>query len=133
MALTIEEQAKILRYLGYANWENLAQSFQLGFPALSQPEFLVRQAFLLISEESLNLVRQDLQQLECIEAQRIDARKRFKALKLGDLQINTEEIDLLEAEDKRWKNQLADDLGVYTNPFSRRNNALGGINARVVR
>ncbi len=124
--LTIEEKAKILRYLRYPNWQSLAQSFQLGFPSEAQPEFLVRLAFDRIAPESLDLIRKDLCELDIIELQFSEARKRFQASKLGELTLNQNEIRMLEREDSRWRKKLADDLGVYQNPWSNENVPFGG-------
>jgi hypothetical protein len=133
-SFTTEEKAKILRHLGYPNWQSLAQSFQLGFPSEGQPEFLVRLAFDRISDESLDLIRRDVQELDCIENQMSDARNRFKASQLGDLYTNRNEPRMLRNEQNYWRRKLADDLGVYQNPWSNFNMAYGGngnMNAKV--
>ena len=132
--LTIDEKARILRYLGYPNWRSLAQSFQLGFPSEGQPEFLVRLAFDRIAPESLELIREDLCQLRSIEGQRAEARGRFKATSIGNLKINQREIAMLERENKYWMRRLSDNLGVYENPWSSFALAGGGsqINAKVL-
>ena len=130
-ALTEKEQAEALRYLGYTNWDSVASSFQLGFPSTSQPEFLVRDAFNRITEQGLELLRRDLQELRCIENQISDARGRFKAKKVGDLTMNEDEIVMLRKEMTYWAGRLSDDLGGYFNPFGH-DVAAGGRNARVV-
>jgi hypothetical protein len=135
LPLTIDEKAQTLRFLRYPNWESLAQSFQLGFPSEGQPEFLVRMAFDRISEASLDLIRKDLCELNQIECQFSDARSRFKATSIGELKINQNEIRMLEREDTRWRRKLADDLGVYQNPWSNENMEFGGngnMSARVL-
>ena len=133
--LTTEEKAKILRYLRYPDWESLAQSFMLGFPSEGQPEFLVRLAFDRIAPESLDLIRKDVCELDRIEQQFSEARERFRASKLGELVLNEKEIMMLEREDRRWRKKLADDLGVYQNPWSNENMEYGGngmMSARVL-
>lgn len=131
-ALSLEEQADCLRFLGYANWKALAQSFQLGYPAPSQPEFLVRESFRRIDEQGLELVRRDLCELRDIEAQLHSARRRMKAVKIGELTMNPKETRQLRQEMNYWTSRLADDLGVYVNPFGKANMLAGSINARVV-
>jgi len=132
MPLTETEQAKALRYLGYANWSSLASSFQLGFPSGSQPEFLVRDAFTRIDEEGILLVRRDIEQMDCIEAQ-IGDTSRLKASKLGDMTLNECEFGDLSQRMGYWRDMLAQDLGAYFNPFGSQGGATsGGRNARVV-
>jgi hypothetical protein len=130
---TATEQSKILRYLGYTDWTNLAASFQLGFPADSQPEFLIRRAFDLITDEGKELVRRDLRELECIENQMSDSRSRLKAEKIGDMTLNPKEFNQLRQQLIYWTGKLADDLGGYPNPFgSQAAMGVGGRNARVM-
>jgi len=132
--LNDEERALALRYLGYPNWESLASSVQLGFPAESQPEYLIRDAFDRIASESLNLIREDICQLRAIEAQKADARSRLKATALGNLKLNPREMRALDQELAYWTKRLADDLGGYINPFSNFSTSpmAGGISAKVI-
>ena len=133
--LNITEKAKILRFLGYPNWTSLAQSFQLGFPSEGQPEFLVRLAFDRIAPESLDLIRKDLCELEDIEAQLTESRRRMRATQLGNLHINRSEAAELRREMRYWTQRLADDLGTYTNPwsnFSINPGGNGNMNAKVL-
>jgi len=116
--LTTDEQARILRALGYPNWIALASSFQLGYPAPSQPEYLVRDAFDRITDEGLELVRRDLREVESCELQLSDARTRLKATKVGEILTNQGETAALRGELAYWTKRLADDLGVYPNPLS---------------
>lgn len=131
-SLSQSEQADALRFLGYANWSGLAQSFQLGFPAPSQPEFLVREAFRRIDDEGLERVRRDLCELRDIENQLSSARGRMKAVRIGELATNPNETMQLRRELKYWTARLADDLGSPPNPFSNADGLAGSINARVV-
>jgi hypothetical protein len=131
-ALSQSEQADALRFLGYANWSSLAQSFQLGFPAPSQPEFLVREAFRRIDEEGLERVRLDLCELRDIECQLHSARRRMKATRIGNLATNPNETMQLRRELRYWVGRLSDDLGAPVNPFASDSVFAGGINAKVV-
>jgi hypothetical protein len=131
-ALTEAEQASILYHTQYVNWSSVASSYQLGFPAPSQPEYLVRDAFGRITDDGLELVRRDLFRCECTEEQLFDAQRRLKASKVGDITLNAEEIPKLERALKRWQNKLARDLGAYINPWADINAPSSGINARVV-
>lgn len=130
--LSQSEQADALRFLGYANWTSLAQSFQLGYPAPSQPEFLVRESFRRISDDGLELVRRDLCELRDIENQLHSARKRMKATRIGELATNPNETMQLRREMRYWASRLASDLGSPPNPFAEADAWASGINARVV-
>jgi len=124
--ITIDERAEILRFLGYPNWNKLAQSVQLGVPSQAHAEFLVRQAFARIAPESRDLIRRDLCELKDIECQLSESRSRLKANRLGDLHINRHEQKQLRRELEYWRNRLADDLGVYVNPWSNFEMVYGG-------
>ncbi len=131
---TPQQEAQIKHHLGYANFSNLSNGINLGFPAANQPLFLVEQSFLRISPEGAEQVLCDLCNCNDIEAQLADARSRFKAIQLGELQLNSMEPAMLRQELEYWRNKMADDLGVVQNPYSQSayEGMPGGINARVV-
>lgn len=134
MAFTDQEKAQTLHHLGYPSWTNLAASIQLGFPAGSQPLFLVEQAFDRLLPGGEEQVRLDLCNCIDIENQMADARSRFKAVALGELKLNGQEPQMLRTELVYWRQKLADDLGVVQNPYSQSayEGMPGGINAKVV-
>lgn len=133
VSFTTAEQAQVLRYLGFANWMALAQSIQLGFPASSQPLFLVRDAFNRISPDGEADTRLALCNLCDIDAQISQARKRFATEAVGEIKFREGEIEMLWREYGRWQRRLADSLGVDINAYSTLSGSgsLGGINARV--
>lgn len=135
MAFTETEQAKIRRFLSYPSWVSLAQSVQLGYPAASQPAFLVNDAFHRLTPEAEQLTRKDLAECECIESQISEARSRLRARRMGELELNPMEIKQLRFELLWWTTRLADDLGVVPDPYSQMMyqslNNQGGIGARV--
>jgi hypothetical protein len=132
MPLTEQEQAQALRFLGYTNWRDLASSFQLGYPAPSQPEYLIRDAFVRLDEQGIELVRKDLCELNSIERQMSESRGRLRAAKVGDMQLNHSEFNQLRQHLIFWQGRLADDLGGYPNPFaSAATTTAGGRNAQV--
>ena len=134
MAFTDEEKSRIKHFLSYPDWVSLAASIQLGFPAGSQPLFLVEDAFQRLTDGGEASVRRDLCECESIENQMSDARSRFKATQLGNLKVNGGEIRMLRNEMDYWVLRLASDLGVVANPYAafEYQNALGGgWNARV--
>lgn len=119
MAFTIDEQTRIKYFLSYPDFLALAQSFQLGYPAASQPLFLVDDSFKRITPQGEFSVRRALCECESIEKQLSDARSRFKATKLGELHLNPHETRMLRKELLYWMTRLADSLGVVSNPYSQ--------------
>lgn len=135
MAFTEHEKARILHHLGYPHWSSLSQSIQLGYPAASQPLYLVEDAFRRLKPGGEESVRRDLCECEAIEKQLSEARSRFKATKLDKLEVNHAEPDMLRAELRHWSLRLASDLGVVANPYSAYEYEGGsycGINARTI-
>lgn len=134
MAFTTDEQARIKYFLSYPDFRQLAQSFQLGYPAASQPLFLVDDSFKRITPDGEFAVRRALCECESIERQLSDARSRFKATKLGELQLNPAETRMLRKELLYWTTRLADSLGVVSNPYSQMLYqgvmAMGGVSGR---
>lgn len=134
MAFTDQEKARIKHHLGYPDWTGLSASIQLGFPAGSQPLFLVEQAFNRLTPGGEESTRCDLCNCEEIESQLADARSRFKATQLGELKLNAMEPAALRGELVYWRQKLADDLGVVQNPYSQSayEGMPGGINSKVM-
>jgi len=132
--LTDQQKTRMLHFLGYPSWEQLAQSMQLGFPAASQPLFLVYQAFLMISPGGIENALRDLCECESCEAQMGSSRERMKATTIGSISLNARESQMLRSELQYWTKRLADDLGVNVNPYSQMSwqGMGGGIGGRVV-
>ena len=128
------ERSRIKHFLEYPDWTSLAYSVQLGFPASSQPMYLLEGAFDRVTNAALESVRKDLCQLESIEHQLGEARSRLSAEQLGNLKVNMNELPMLRRELVWWGLVLANDLGVGPNPFSAMEilgGSSGGRNARV--
>lgn len=133
MAFTEKEKGRIRHFLGFPSWSSMANGIQLGFPAGSQPLFLLEQAFNRLLPEGEESVRRDLCECESVESQMGDARKRRKASKLGDLTMNATEMQGLKEDLVFWQQRLGDDLGVVVNPYGSMsyNGMGGGMNASV--
>lgn len=133
MDLTDDQKTRILYFLGYPDWQSLAQSIQLGIPAAGQPLFLVYSAFNKISARAVPTVLRILCNCEAIECQLMDATSRMKATKLGELTLNPQETMQLQNQLTFWVRRLGDAMGVIPNPYSQINyyGYGGGINARV--
>jgi hypothetical protein len=128
-----KEKGRIRHFLGYPSWSNMAASIQLGFPAGSQPLYILEQAFNRLLPDGEASVRTDLCECESIEMQLASARKRFRAQQLGNLKANLKETHQLRDELVFWQRRLADDLGVPFNPYSSMGykGMPGGMNASV--
>jgi hypothetical protein len=139
MPFTEQDRSRIYYHLGYPDITS-ASSVQLGFPALSQPQFLVSYAMDRLNPASVPRAIRILNILDGVEGQMVSALKRLQAQQLGELKLrNTNEEsteqDLLEREYSRWAQRLADILGVPINPYATRYGALeggGAINTPVV-
>lgn len=133
MSFSEKEQGRIRHFLGYPSWSSLANGIQLGFPAGSQPLYLLEQAFNRLLPGGEDAVRKDLCECESIESQLGSARKRMKANKLGEMTLNARETAQLRQELEFWQRRLADDLGVPFNPYSSMSyeGMPGGMNAKV--
>ncbi len=135
MEFSDHEKARIKHFASYPDWTSLSNSIQLGFPAGSQPLYLIEQSFDRLTDGGKDSVRRDLCECESIEKQLSGARKRMTALELGKLKMNPNESMQLRRELLFWTLRLVSDLGVITNPYAAFE-ALGGggdgRNARVV-
>lgn len=136
MAFTVEQKARTKHFLSYPDWVALAQSIVLGFPAASEPLFLLEDAFRRLTAGGEQSVLGDLSECECIEQQLRGARERFKARRVGNVELNPDEPDMLRRELAYWTIRLADDLGVIPDPYSQALHAglmnAGSVNSVVV-
>jgi len=132
--LTEAEKDATLRFLGYPNWAALAQSIQLGYPAASQPLYLVFDSFDRIRPDSRARLRQDLCRALEIEAQIAGSSSRVKTTKVGEVTLRADEFEQLAKRLEFWTKRIADTLGVTPNPSSQMSylGMPGGINARVI-
>lgn len=137
MSFTAQEQAQVLKHLGFADWQALAQSIQLGFPASSQPLFLVRDAFNRLTRDGEDAAREALCNCQAIYAQLADARSRFKVMAVGEVRMRgapgeASETTLLRNEYSFWTARLADALGVSPNAYSNLGSLGSGLNRPVI-
>jgi hypothetical protein len=132
-ALSEEEKGAILRHMGYPVVSSIPM-IALGFPASSQPMFLVQRAFELIPQSKIGHIRVLLSRLDDTERKIFDAQRRIKAEKVGEIDINLDETHALQVEYVRWAAWLADELGCPLNVYSYRYRqfAAGGLNVPVV-
>lgn len=135
MGFSDSEKARVKYFLSYPDWSSTAQSIQLGYPAASQPAYLVDDAFHRLTPGGEVQVRQVLCECEATEKQISGARKRMEALEVGTVKLNASETALLRAELRFWTMRLASTLGVVTNSYSQFEHVgagAGGRNATVI-
>ncbi len=124
-SLTESDKERVRYHLGYLNVDPAA-SIALGFPAATEPGFLVERAMNRInSAYAVARVQRILAILDSIEAQMTDALIRLQAVKVDEITIRNSrdevvEQDELEHEYRRWGRRLANQLGVPVNPLSER-------------
>lgn len=136
MSFTDNEKSRVLHFLAYPDWVSLSGSIQLGFPAASQPLFLVEDAFQRLTPGGEESTRKNLCECESIELQMSDARSRLRARKVGNIEMNPDELMMLKQELTFWSIRLADDLGVISDPYAQAAHAglasIGGVSGRSV-
>lgn len=117
-ALSEVERAKVLRYLGYPSWRDVALVWGIPFPTHIEPQYYINDALDRITDVALEFVRRDLVELDDIENQMSEARCRLRASKIGDITLNPNEIEDLRAEKRKWTIQLANEFEASPNPFA---------------
>lgn len=127
------EVGRIMHFLGYPFWRALAASVQLGYPAATQPMFLVLDSMKRMDPAGVVNIRKDLCQLEAIEAQMGQARGRMAVAAVGEVKMRENETAMLRDELIFWQRRLADDFGVVFNPYSQMDylGMPGSMNAKV--
>lgn len=131
---TAEEQERIKYYLSYPDFVSLSQSIQLGYPASSQPLFLVEDAFKRLTGPAESRVKEILCHLDAIECRIKSSITRLAVEVVGEVRINQNENKLLRREMTYWVARLADSLGVFPNPVSQMVynalNSIGGMSGK---
>lgn len=130
-----EERSDILRFLGYPDYVDNAATIQLGVPGVAaQVLFTLRASFDKLSAVGRERVREYLCELRTIEREQSEARRRFRATKIGEMHMNPLETASLEGEFMRWRTKLSDAFGVPPNPYSQQEYVGfgGGISGRVI-
>jgi hypothetical protein len=130
MALTEQEKVLIRHHLGYPNVDEM-MTFVLGVPAALETNFIIEGAMNRARESALPLIRNHIQILEKINAQKVDDLEVLVVTELGEITINPKEQAALDEQYLYWANSLANLLGVYLNPFDKRGQG-GGINTPVM-
>lgn len=125
--LSRTEQAQVRKFLGYLDTDRAA-AVALGIPTASQPLFLTDSAMLKSSNEGVGIVRDLLEELNCIDEQIREARsRRLKISAVKGIKFNEREIDVLWEQYSDYCSRLADILGVPVNPYSRLHQRIGTV------
>ncbi len=119
MPLTEQERVKIRHHLGYLNVAE-AQTFVFGTPASFEPQFLVEGAMNRVLDAALPEVRRHIAILDQIEEQMIADHELLAVSKVGEIDVRPDEQEALEERYDRWRQSLANLLGICANPFDKR-------------
>lgn len=119
MALTAEEQSKVMRHLGFA--ETTGYTSASG-PIVSQLSVRTNAEVQMgqLTSSGETRVRACLANLEAIEARLGKAPKRLAVASLGNISLRPDETRALEAEYRRWGWRMAEALGCEPNMRSER-------------
>jgi hypothetical protein len=128
MPLVEDEKVKIRHHLGFLNVSQVA-TFALGTPAAVETQFIIEQAMNLVLESALTIVRKHISILDMIEEQMVCDLELLAVTKVGEIDVNEKEHQKLRIEYSRWQSSLANCLGVYPNPWDKRQDM--GINVPV--
>lgn len=129
MPLTEDEKVKIRMHLGYLNVSE-AYTFVLGTPAGVETQFIIEGAMNRVLDAALYQVRRHIQILDTIQEQKITDLELLAVNKVGEIDVRADEQSALDDQYDYWKQSLSNLLGVYPNPWDKRNS--GGINIPVM-
>lgn len=128
MPLTTQEKIKIRHHLGFLNVSE-SSTFSLGTPAAVETQFVIEGAMNRVPEEALPELRRQLQILDSIEEQMVADHELLAVERIGEITIRQDEQEALVRVYDRWRQSIANLLGVYPNPWDKRD---GGINVPVI-
>lgn len=131
MSFTAEEKVSIRHHMGYLNVA-ASQTYVLGSPAALETQFIIEGAMDKVLMAAEPQVRRHMQILDKIEEQMIGDQEILAVDVVGEITLRKTEMPELRKEYKYWQASLANLLGVYPNPFDKRNDATsGGVNVPV--
>lgn len=129
MPLTEQEKGSIRHHLGYLQVAEV-YTFVLGTPAAVETQYLIEGAMNRVLESALPRLRNVLQILDQIEAQKVADLENLAVTKLGNIELRADEQKQLDAQYDRWVGVVENLLGCPRNPFDKRD--AGGLNLPVV-
>jgi hypothetical protein len=128
VAITEQEKVRIRHHLGYLNVA-ASQTFVLGAPAALETQFLIEGAMNRILPEAEGLVREHLAKCDFVEQQVVENQELLAITVVGEIQVRQDEFEALMKRYHYWRNSLANDMGIYPNPFDKR---FAGVNIPVL-
>ena len=129
MPLTEQEKVSIRDHMGYLNVAEV-YTFVLGTPAGVETQFLIEGAMQRVLESALPRLRNVLQVLEQIRAQKVANLENLAVSKLGNIELRADEQKQLDAQYDQWVGVLENMIGCPRNPFDKRGG--GGLNLPVL-
>ena len=131
-ALADEEKVKIRHHLGYIN-VGQGSTFFLGSPATVEINFAIENAMTKLLPQAYPLVREMLARCDATEQQLFDNQENLAVTKVCDIELRSDEMKELDKRYDRWRGALANALGVYFNPWDKRDvGGASGVNVPVV-
>lgn len=106
-------------HLGYMTVV-VASSFAFSIPQVTETQWMFESAITRLRPESEPRVVKLLNYLDEIECRLFGSSGELFAKRAGDLEPNLSQPDDIEREYVRWACRLADMLGVFAYPFSKR-------------
>lgn len=117
--LTEEEKVRIRHHLGFLN-VGQASTFVLGTPASVDVSFIIENAFTKILPAALSLVRELLARCDATEGQLFDDQPNLAVDKVCEIELRKDEMQQLDMRYERWRQALANAMGIYCNPYDKR-------------
>ncbi len=130
-ALTPEERARIRYHLGYPNVQPYA-TFALGTPSSSESLFAIEGAFDKVIPQALPKIRELMAKCDETEEQRFEFQPDLEVSKVCDIELRPDAQRQLSNQYDYWRNGLANQLGVYCNPYDKRDNVGPSLNSSVM-
>jgi hypothetical protein len=116
---SLAERARVRYHLGYPSVQSNS-NIGLGFVAFTQSLFLVEKSMDNLLDEAVPIVRDHIAQLDTINVQIADSRKRMRATELKDIKLREDESTALRREYAYWAKSMADVLGCPINAYSEK-------------
>ncbi len=119
MSFTEADKVKIRHHMGYLN-VNEAQTFALGVPAALETQYLIEGAMNRVLESAEVQAKNIVTKMDLIEEQMTGDLELLAVNKVGEIEINPDEMQKLRKEYRYWQRSLGNLLGVPPNPYDQR-------------
>ncbi|HVH97145.1 MAG TPA: hypothetical protein VM869_00480 [Enhygromyxa sp.] len=120
MPLTEAERISAMRHLGYTVLST-PTSLSLGFPGITQANFVAEQNLLNLTAAGEKLVREQLERLDCLQRKLDQVALGSDVDSAGGVRFRpSESIENIERVYNRYQLQLADMIGATISPLSQK-------------